>query len=1140
MVNKTDKIVFHFSGKKLDIAIRNALKAASHSIVTSYNLGHVDLSTVTTKTNLVLAFNKFVELGILPSKSELGDTYIFNALKISQSNSGQQEFEAFIVVQDNANLRYSKTYLPYVKRGLGFFLLSLHCSKAITLPMSFKWPSSQVSSESTYASRLVCKDSEILTFIRSIDTTGETPLDSAFEELRGDKKRVEWFATYATKVVLACGWHAPETACLDDLQEVYGSQSSQPSGDLQGVSAFATLIEVLAKKFRKRLPAEFLTPVDWSRRITAIRSDKTIAGRAARAYATDAMSVSAVSDGVGGPVIGLRKEEPELTHDEHFGRLAKCEPAIGHPDRLMKAIETANGDFDFEGCLTYWLEIQKAFLKKKRETSRGRLAALGYLNIYLYFYLPFWYMKEETSIPFPSTPDKLIGALFVSRLLDSNEKLPKTLVEFIEARSKAAGWDDRSHYGVLKQVEMFFDFIIRNSHKIRDSSKFSQPLAADDYPTSRGYLGTNKVPMPRRFLGAFIAYMESFRTYVQYVTDRRIDGSLADVEVLELTKFKDFVDVKSSADAIGYVPLIFLKGKTIPLWYLPGFPKVDWMLLAESKQYAALPHPHALNQLTVALYTGLRNNHIQWLDADKFDSLADSLDGDYTLLFVNTDKVKKKPWAPEVNVQVIHILRDQLRWRNAVKVNAFQVPQFYNGAATTSYPKFLPLFSYGQNGKPHHDDVYANMWKDVVFAFQGFMLGQKELLGESFPLVARLRPAGVAFKDDDHQRKYAEFSEIVDNKVALKVATEITPHSARASVVSELIKLLPAALIGGRITGQTEGTVYHYVVPDTEEVKADQVHQAMHLRDLARRQHASNVTGLPSGPAASPYLKADEVNSNLARSLKVDITEAFARYGCISLSMGEMESGMEILESIGVGNAAFNKTEICPYGNQCPPYIIRELRGIRRCGVCPVAVRSIDHLPAICAKQKQFAEILSDLDGQLSAVATGMSLTLNEVDAIEQERQRIGEELTGWELSIEVLERVRQRISSGEDSRQWVVERPEILIKQLKQVSSRSDSSDYLLARLSECVSYPGFQSPKISRQFDMLRRRILVKAGASLDEVLSLNSAVDAAAECAGVIRTLAAAHKLSASDIALLLTTDSHLSRHSGPTNLRIVNNG
>lgn len=1140
MINKTNLPVVALNGHELDAAIRVALEHAGKALQIAYKLEHVELTSVSTKTNFVLSFTKFVELGVLKSSVYLDEAYVQNAFKIFHSGQvAQAEFEDFMVVRDNPALYYNKTFCAPVRKGIGLFLISLHSSGAITLPLNFRWPVSRSSDVSTAASEIVCEHSEILSFIRSVKFNAEISDGPVLVRLRNDKKRIEWFSTYATKVVLACGWNRPEKIHLDDLTGVYAAQSGPSAQDLLGASVFGTLIEVLGDKFGARLDSEFFLPGSWMRRVAMMRSASKIVTISAKSYGGTSNTQEGLEESnptLLGPVIGARSGERMICEDEHFLRLAKCPAALAYPERLEAALGAACGDFDFQSNLSYWIELQALYMDKKRENTKTVRIALGCFNLYMFYYLPYWYIcNKDAVVPFPSTPDKLIGSVFVSRLLKSETPLPKTLMNFMVEREREFQWAGNSYYAVLKQIEVFFDYIIHNQSRLRDAGAFRQPLAADDYPATQRSPGTNKVPVPRRLLPIFIAYIDAFRTYVQYVSEQRIAGFLTDQDVSNLTRFNKYTDVRENALKIGFVPVLFIKGRTIPLWWLPGFPKVEWKPLKNGGM-ALLPHPHALNQISVAVFTGLRHNHIQWLDAQKFDSYVNIDDGDYTRLFVNTDKVKKRPWLPEVNAQVIAVLRDQLRWRNAVDEQGFDTPQWYNNNPSTTYPKFLPLFAYSMEGVPHPDEAYVSVWRDVISGMQGLLAEIAALIDEPVLQLSKLLPPGIKFRDADAQSKYREFENTPDDRVVLRVATEITPHSCRAGVVSELIRFLPAALIGQCVTGQAEGTVYHYVVADSDEIKRDQTHQAFHLRQLAREQQTDIVNDAAS--ERNPHIKADAINSRLARSLKTNLRETLARYGCISISIGEMDSGLDVLEELGIGHAAFNKTEICPYGNICPPSLVKELKGIRRCSICPYAVRSIDHLPAVCAKQKQSAEVISDLDQHIAAAIKDKTYTHEEIDILEEERQRVGEELAGWELSIEILELARRRIEEGANTTRWVVERPEILVKQLQRVAAKDDETDYLLGRLAECTSYPGFQSPKISKQFDMLRRRILAKAGASLNEVLSLEPAVDSAAECVGLIRSLAAAHKLSAADITEFLTSDSHLKAVKTRRNLRLEN--
>jgi hypothetical protein len=305
----------------------------------------------------------------------------------------------------------------------------------------------------------------------------------------------------------------------------------------------------------------------------------------------------------------------------------------------------------------------------------------------------------------------------------------------------------------------------------------------------------------------------------------------------------------------------------------------------------------------------------------------------------------------------------------------------------------------------------------------------------------------LAFNDLYEKEKLDKFRDETLEVVKLTVVSEISPHGARVSVVSDLIHHLPAEYIGKYVTGQKKATVLHYVSLDPADQEALQVYQAMDMRKRAVRQQTDNFVngGKSSDPA---FIKADAHNSQLAKSMRVDVKETIARYGCISIVQEDGASGLDTLLESGIAHAAFNKTEICPFGNLCPPHVVKRLRGFKRCSICSYAVRSVDHLPAVCACKKQTAESLVSLTGRMSVGLRDKSYTQLELDELEVERIRLSEDVSGWELCEEILEQARRRLESGQDTRRWVVEEPEIIRQHLQRVEMPTEQDLYVLYRL--------------------------------------------------------------------------------------------
>lgn len=1104
MINITSTLRVNFAGQNLQNSVRRALLHASKCLLRSYELEHIDLKTITTATNYIVSYSKFVELGLLKSDAVFSTEFLLNAFACAQhpGTIPREMFEKFFPPNASEGLEYKIYFAKSAKKGIGLFLVSLHAEGAITLPITFNWPSSRNSEYSGRAGGMACEFSELLSFVRSVETIPGRPQDSVFKVLR-TPKRAQWFSTYGTKLLLATGWRTPEEANYDDLYKIFVAQNTE-EGEQAAVSVFVTFAEILKAKFRDRVAGGFGRPGQWERRLNEHKAQKLFEKRAAEVlnfHESDSLSIS---------------------HEAAFAKLKKINPSAGAPERLQEALTGLGVAHPLHDYVAHWLDLQNIYFKRrKRENYRGVSAALGHFNIYISYYLPVWFKENPTTtLKFPSSPDLLIGAIYISRLVRAGQPMPRTFMDYMNERSAESEWDGNSYYATLKQLEIFFDFLIAKSHHFKDCTKFVQPLSADDYPRTTSKIRTNKTPLPRRLFAAFLAYVEMIKSYVDTVSEEVLSGKIDLATCRELQRTN--VVCCEVYNHILSVPQLTIKGETFSIVFIPSIFRFDWKTMRDGR-VLLIPHPHVLNQILAALYTGLRHNHIQWLDAERFDSFADT-NSDYTQLYVNTDKTTKKAWLPHVNSRVITILRDQLSWRMQVDEPLFNEKQFYNDNPETAYPKFLPLFASGSNGLPHSDDAYANAWEDLIAGFQGILpdfINPKE---ESIPLLCKLRPAGIEFRDLYEREKLNAYRDRSLDKVNLRVVTEITPHSARVGVVSDLIHYLPAECIGKYVTGQREATVYHYVSIDPEDRAAQQVYQAMDLRLRAMKQKISDFV-TTDRPSDKTFIKADAINSRLARSMRVDVKETIARYGCVSLVSAEGESGIDLLKERGIEQASFNKTEICPFGNHCPPDLVKRLKGFHRCSVCPYAVRSIDHLPAISARKKGVVEILITLDSKMRAGLAEKSYTANELDELENERVRLSEDVAGWELCEEVLEQARLRVESGKDSRRWVVEEPEIILQHLQRIDMTSEPASYLISRLMECNAYPGYQSPLISKKFELLRRRILAKTGGSLEDVLSLNIPDNPMAECVGVIRTIVGAHKLTVDDLIKMLSSEAHL---------------
>lgn len=1105
MINNTNgQLVFRKSGRALHADVRESMEAAAHALLKVQGLEGVDLSTVTTKRHLTVAFAKFVLTHTLRQEPLLDEGYVEGLWRLYCTPSDEiteEQFYAFTLSGPHTDLVFKRSYAKNLRRGLGIALIALHSRGAITLPMKFEWPPSLDLSDHPHEAQAIF--SELLQFIRLLDRKSDELPHPAFASVGTNLKRREWFLSYGTKLLLATGWLKADDASLDDLLALKAAERS--IGIASEVIAYKALIDVLRACHGERFP---VTVDAWS---AALRSPHAVAQRKEQERGVQLESVARRLDGAG---------DADL-----IAEVVKVAPAMGHPEALRARPRLPGLEIELSVFADKWLELEEVYLRTvKRETYKPVTYALAFLNIYLFFYLAYWFQRHpDTKLKFPDTPQKLVPSVFVSRLLSATGEVPLTFIEFMNAVQAHRKWANSSFYAPLKQLEVFFAFLELHGDDLPECAGFRQPIPDYAYPPQSKSKGTNKRPIPRRVFGIFLDYVEALRAHLEAVLAGCINGTL-DLTAYEraISRTGNVIDTFSTAAMVGFIPVVFARGRTIPLQYIPNCLSLDWFPVSGG-QRKKLPQPHALNQILVSLYTGLRHNHIQWLDSRNFDRQVTEDNRDFAPLHVNTDKVKRTPWAPHVNFRVIEVLRDQRKWRQLVTFPGFEVECFYNNNPDTKWAPILPLFSADEGGAPHPDSRYTTVWQDVLCAVDALLpsLGEKGL-----SRLFTLEPPGVSVDDAAAVSKRLAYGARCEKVCELGVKSLITPHSARVTVVSQYSTLLPADIIGARITGQTPGVVYHYVKLDEEQLRTEQTHQAMALRERAYRNEFEALVG-NDHPAAKRFIHADDVNSNFARSLRQDLQETLVSYGCISITMNEdATGGLDVLRETRAANAAENKTEICPYGNHCPPEIIRQWRGPRRCGLCQYAVRSVDHLQAVTAKTKEFKETLDALTEKLETAMAEVPPRYSdaEFDRLDQERDRIAEELSGWKLCEEVLEATRNRIANGLDDRKWVVQKPQIILEDLHRVEAPSNLTAYLLARLGECIAYPTCESPQLRARFDVLRRELLARSG-RIREAFDKAIPADPAAECAGLLRTVVEANGLGYEDIISILEGDGSL---------------
>jgi hypothetical protein len=663
MINATNgQLVFCKSGDALNADVRDAARGAANALLKLLGREGLDLATVTTKTNLRAAYAKFMLTHTLNQDVRFDEGYVQGAWEFYNAPGESitaHQFYSLTLGMPDTEFAFKRSYVKAFRGGVGLFFLALHSRGAVTLPMRFELPPTL--GDAGRASEDLGIFAELLGFVRLLGRDSVELPHPAFDSVGTSRKRREWFLSYGTKLLLATGWLTPSDARIEDLVAL---KAAEPSLGMPGeVIAYKGLIDVL----RARYGEEFNITVNaWT---SVLRSPKVVARRAE------------LKSGIQLEDKGERRERNDDA--DLLSEVLKASPAMASAQALRTRPRLPGLTTELSVLADKWLELEEVYTRTvKRESYKPVHNALGYLNIYLFFYLAYWFQRHcNTRFAFPDTPQKLTGSIFVARLLTAEDETPLTFIEFMNAVNEHRKWTNNGYYGILKQVNVFFSFLEVHSDDLPACAGFRQTIPDFAYPETTRSKGTNKLPIPRRMFGVFLDYVEALRAYSAVVLDGAVAGAL-DVAAFEkiASRTGNVIDTFATASLVGFIPVLFARGRTIPLQYIPNCLSFGWFPLAGGR-VAKLPQPHALNQIVVALYTGLRHNHIQWLDARSFDAKVTDDNKDFALLLVNTDKSMRKPWTPHVNFRVIEVLRSQHEWRKTV-----QVPGLRCCVTTTTTP----------------------------------------------------------------------------------------------------------------------------------------------------------------------------------------------------------------------------------------------------------------------------------------------------------------------------------------------------------------------------------------------------------------------------------------------------------------------
>lgn len=774
-----------------------------------------------------------------------------------------------------------------------------------------------------------------------------------------------------------------------------------------------------------------------------------------------------------------------------------------------------------------WLEAWLAYARYRKtvrgfDSEAGPARAFNLLCDYLFLYLPWW--KElfpENAIQLPLSPNRLKRGIFIHRtLLEDNEsipveKLPMTFMDLLLLRQPSTD----SRYGTLTTLIQFFEWLetgFEEDDRIAGKD-FRSPLRKIDLPRVSGRKKTTKTPFSKRVYPHLLFYgyaVEAFGEYLQQVAMERpevFEGKrLRQQKFFSTGPTLDQVDdngrvseefLEDWPDNFGYVPFVRYRGKTYPISRVPnvfnwGERNIDLTRYLGADAGVArrwLPHLTTHRMLLGAVETGLRLQSLQWLDARTWDALNrrqgvppvysfNMTDYEYgrfaVWLTVSTDKTKDEAWDVLTVFRVRSCFYREQYFRESIREPDMDLVVDYDGINDSRFGQILPLFRSHCAPTPFGDTTYDRCWRGFLWGFEEHFNNHAADPGEFVQFVY------VKGTDEEPVPDYSEMD--VEHIRAIH-----TPHACRATYATNRTGILEASDVAQQLGHGSTIVTAHYTV-STPEIMEEK------LAAVERELQAGFSSFDRSNPA---YIRADSPKSALYKGFQENRAEAINAFQfapAVALwstedLKGEMADGLLMLKNSPMSQIVFRETHICPVGESCPSEVLEKIGEPRRCGLCPLAMRCVDHLPAIAAKINQLKmKVRSDI--KRAERLTEMAEPHTAVDALYDAAEMDANEVVGWQLSHDILLQMLQDRKTG--SRQYHVESPEIVQKHLQLVSTNRTVSEFLLQRIADANAYPTMADPEIQRVAERFCRFLL--AGnylPSLDE--------DPVAALAGLIKT-------------------------------------
>lgn len=732
---------------------------------------------------------------------------------------------------------------------------------------------------------------------------------------------------------------------------------------------------------------------------------------------------------------------------------------------------------DVEELSRQWVPVITAYYNQVRsEKPRSFKNIRGDLNVlwdYVFCYLPWWLENNSDSkINLPRAIDEFNRVFFWKRVTESDH-LPRTAMSmYLARRSKVTV----AHF--VRSCFDFFDFAIKNRQELTGlypcsiSADFTNPIDKEDSPGSGPRQPSDKLALPFNciaFIRAYFYFLEEIGTALQGIS---LDESSRE-SILKNSK-RSWIDLAdfgmvSSFDFISEGAKYCCKVDKVPNvfnWHFGDYKAGDGAVKT------TVPWLSCLRMLMADFFAGQRVQNFQWLNLDTFDlNYSPQACEYYTLVKLEHDKTLPGRII-RLQTSILEIL---LKEKN-FQLNIYNAPPgyvYYENHVAESHEPFRALFRSpwavpSKLGSPFSDNAYSQIWLR-------FLAGVNFHFNETVDVDLRYQ-----FFDIEGDESTSAEEENLDYK---KIKTKHTPHSIRNTYITWMLDLVELDILMGQVGHKSVTVTLHYATPGQQHID-----QQLELAD--RAVMASKNMGSGIEILSGSVIKPSHPGSTLSQSVRENLSGAIHDQGMFSVDSENIickESGLTLLRRLPATSFAIFNHCICPLGGFCPKEVLSVANAPHRCGICPIAVFSIDNAEAIEAQRRKLQRHMESLKAHLEFLK-GRNEPNSSIKTIERDLKITGMELLGYSATIHVIRKKLHEASSSEIN--YLVREPEMLKKAAALTSDYEDVGMRMISRLADANAFPEYATPDYLIQLNRQLRNL------SLDSQESAHDPVNIAIE--------------------------------------------